>query len=206
MNPGENWAILGQNGAGKSTLLKLIYGQLPAAAGGRVMRFNSAVRQHIGKAKRRIGYLSTDLQANFRENLSGAEVIASGFFASIGLVDRLSRRQKQKVRELVRYFHLERLAAKSILRMSYGEVRKILLARAIVHDPSVVILDEPFDGLDPATKAEFSLTLERLMERGANLVVVTHHLDDLPNGMTHAMVLDNGHIRFQGRVSELPCQ
>jgi ABC-type molybdenum transport system ATPase subunit/photorepair protein PhrA len=90
--------------------------------------------------------------------------------------------------------------------MSYGEFRKILLARALVHDPSVVILDEPFNGLDPATKAAFGRTIERLIERGSNLVVVTHHLDDLPNGITHAMVLEDGHIVFQGRVSELPGQ
>jgi ABC-type molybdenum transport system ATPase subunit/photorepair protein PhrA len=205
MKPGENWAILGLNGAGKSTLLKLIYGELPAAAGGQVQRFNDGVRKHIGKVKRRIGYVSSDLQANYRENLTGAEVIASGFFSSIGLIDRVNRRQKQKIRELVRYFHIEQLAAKSILRMSYGEFRKTLLARALVHDPSVVILDEPFDGLDLATRREFGRTLERLVERGSNLLVVTHHLDDLPKSITHAMVLDGGHIRFQGRISELPC-
>ena len=206
MKPGENWAILGPNGAGKSTLLKLIYGELPVAVGGRVHRFNDEARKNIRKVKRRIGYLSSELQANYRENLTGAEVMASGFFSSIGLIDRVSRRQKLKIRELTRYFHLDELAAKSILRMSYGEFRKILLARALVHDPSVVILDEPFNGLDPATKAAFGRTIERLIERGSNLVVVTHHLDDLPNGITHAMVLEDGHIVFQGRVSELPGQ
>jgi molybdate transport system ATP-binding protein len=206
MKPGENWAILGSNGAGKSTLLKLIYGELPVAVGGRVHRFNDQARKNIRKVKRQIGYLSSELQANYRENLTGAEVIASGFFSSIGLIDRVSRRQKLKIRELTRYFHLDELAAKSILRMSYGEFRKILLARALVHDPSVVILDEPFNGLDPATKVAFGRTIERLIERGSNLVVVTHHLDDLPNGITHAMVLEDGHIVFQGRVSELPGQ
>ncbi|MEO8427031.1 MAG: ATP-binding cassette domain-containing protein [Verrucomicrobiota bacterium] len=206
MKPGENWAILGPNGAGKSTLLKLIYGELPAAAGGHVQRFNDEVRKNIGKVKRRIGYISFDLQANYRENLSGAEVIASGFFSSVGLIDRVSLRQKHKIRELIRSFHLEELAAKSILRMSYGEFRKILLARALVHDPSVIILDEPFDGLDLATRVDFGRTLERLIERGSNLVVVTHHLADLPNGMTHAMVLEKGRVAFQGKMSELPGQ
>jgi len=204
MKPGENWAILGSNGAGKSTLLKLIYGELPAAAGGQVQRFNDAIHKNLPKVKRRIGYVSSDLQANYREDLTGAEVIASGFFSSIGLIDRVSRRQRHKIHELTRCFHLEQLAAKSILRMSYGEFRKILLARALVHDPSVVLLDEPFDGLDPATKADFGRTLERLIERGSNLVVVTHHLDDLPDGMTHAIVLDDGYMVFQGPMSELP--
>jgi ABC-type Mn2+/Zn2+ transport system ATPase subunit len=114
-------------------------------------------------------------------------------------VDKLSRRQKAKVTALLDTFRLSALAGKSVLQMSYGEFRKVLLLRALVHEPQILICDEPFDGLDAQSKAEFAEALERISHNGTRLIAVTHHWDDLPGCITHGLLLEEGHIVCQGR-------
>lgn len=197
---GQNWAILGSNGSGKSTLLKLILGDLHPALGGRVQRFAFSPRNTLWQVKRKIGYVSPELQANYREPVTGAEAIASGFFSSIGLMMKVTRPQRQRIANLLRTLRLQELAEKNVLQMSYGEVRLILLARALVHKPELLICDEPFDGLDAATRLEISQILERIARNGTTLVVVTHHAADLPASTTHVAELRSGKMTFQGPI------
>jgi len=199
---GQHWAILGGNGAGKSTLLKLMLGDLHPALGGRVRRFEFTPRNMIWDWKRRMGFVSPELQSNYREAMTGAEAIASGFFSSVGLMQRASRDQMRKVAALVAALGLRELAARNILHMSYGEFRRILLARALVQEPEVLICDEPFDGLDASARADFARALEGAARRGANLVMVTHHPADLPRCITHVGRLDAGRLIFQGAIED----
>jgi molybdate transport system ATP-binding protein len=198
MRDSQNWVFFGANGAGKSTFLKLIFGDLHPAAGAQIQRFDFTAANSVWDLKRRLGYLAPDFQASYREKLTGAEVIASGFFSSVGLVDQVSRRQKAKVTALLDAFNLGGLAGKSVLQMSYGEFRKVLLLRALVHEPQILICDEPFDGLDPQSKAEFAEALERISRNGTRLIAVTHHWDDLPKCITHGLLLEKGRIVCQG--------
>src|SRR5204863_3745724 len=92
------------------------------------------------------------------------------------------------------------LAGRSTLEMSYGEFRKILLARALVHEPDLLILDEPFDGLDVPARLAMARMLKKVVARGASLMLVTHHADDLPACMTHQLRLEGGRIVAQGPV------
>ena len=202
MNAAENWAVLGANGAGKSTFLKLIAGDLHPALGGVVERFDRP--ETLWKIRRRLGWVSADFQAAYGAELTGAQVIASGFFASVGLIDRVTPRRQARVRALLRQFKLGGLAGKLFQQMSYGERRKILLARALVHRPDILILDEPFDGLDGTAKAAMRRMLVELSRKGTRLIMVTHHLGDLPRCMTHALQLEAGRIVWQGRLSGLP--
>ena len=195
---GQHWAVLGPNGAGKSTLLKLIAGDLHPALGGQVRRFEFTTRNTLWELKRRIGQVSPELQSNYREPLTGAEVIASGFFSSVGLMHKPSRAQMRRVASLVAELRMTELARKDTRQMSYGEFRRVLLARALVQGPELLICDEPFDGLDAAARAGFTGALDRAAARGATLVVVTHHLDDLPACIRHAAELKDGRIIFQG--------
>jgi ABC-type molybdenum transport system ATPase subunit/photorepair protein PhrA len=149
-----------------------------------------------------MGFVSPELQTNYREAMTGAEVIASGFFSSVGLMQRASREQKRKVAALVAALGLRELAARNILHMSYGEFRKVLLARALVQEPEVLICDEPFDGLDAPARADFARALEGAARRGANLVMVTHHLADLPRCITHVAELSAGRLTFAGAAAE----
>jgi molybdate transport system ATP-binding protein len=201
--PGEHWAILGPNGAGKSTLLQLMLGDLHPAWGGVVWRFGFPPGNTIWEARRTIGFISPGLQSNYREPLTGAEVIASGFFSSIGLTRRVSRAQRQRVAALIGELDLPALAGRSVLQMSYGEFRLILLARALVQRPELILCDEPFDGLDATARERLSRALTDVACRGTSLVMVTHHQNDLPACITHVAELNSGRITFQGTLAAL---
>jgi len=202
LRAGEHWAIVGANGAGKSTLLKLIAGDLHPALGGRVKRFGFTAKNTLWELRRKIGFVSPELQATYREAITGADVIASGFFSSVGLMRMPGLRLRKRVGQLVAQLGLGSLAAKSALRMSYGECRRVLLARALVHQPQLLVFDEPFDGLDAAARREMSAVLEKAVRQGTTLIVVTHHASDLPECITHVAELDAGRIVSQGPRSK----
>ncbi len=197
---GEHWAVLGPNGAGKSTLLKLIVGDLHPAWGGRVRRFEFTPQNTIWEVKRRIGIVSPELQSNYRDDVTGLEAIASGFTSSIGVMLRPTRGQFAEAARLAGRLGLRKLARKSVLAMSYGELRRILIARALVHRPDLLICDEPFDGLDAAGRAQTSALLEAVAASGTTLVLVTHHAEDLPACLTHVIELNAGRVVYQGEV------
>lgn len=195
---GENWVVLGGNGAGKTTFLKLVASDLYAATGATVERFGFDAEDTIWDLRQRIGCVSPLLQTEYREVLTGAQVVASGFFSSIGLVQDVSARQWRRVRELMRCFRLDHLAAKPLSEMSFGEVRKILTLRALVHGPDLLILDEPFDGLDASARSEFAEALEAIAAGGTQLLIVTHHLDDLPRAINRGLFLEQGRVLAEG--------
>ena len=199
---GEHWALTGPNGAGKTTFLKLVCGDVHPALGGRVHRFEFTPGSTLWELRCKIGFVSPALQASYREPLSGAEVIASGFFSSVGLMQRPSPVQLSQARAVARRLGFAALAARNTMQMSYGEFRKILLARALVHQPEALVLDEPFDGLDAESKAKLAGTLERIAAHGTSLLVVTHHESDLPSCISHLAQMERGRIVAQGpRVS-----
>jgi iron complex transport system ATP-binding protein len=102
--------------------------------------------------------------------------------------------QLRRARALLREFGLQHLRTKCMLAMSFGELRKVLTLRALVHDPELLIFDEPFDGLDAASRQDFARALGYIADRGTQLLVVTHHLDDLPRCITHGLFLQRGKI------------
>ena len=195
---GEHWAVLGGNGAGKTTFLKLIASDLYPMFGARVSRFEFTADDTIWDLRRRIGCVSPLLQTHYREQLTAEQAVVSGFFSSVGLMDKPSPAQWRRARALFREFGLQHLRAKSMLALSFGELRKVLTLRALVHDPELLIFDEPFDGLDAASRRDFARALERVAARGTQLLVVTHHLDDLPRCLTHALFLQRGKILTAG--------
>jgi molybdate transport system ATP-binding protein len=203
MQKEENWAVFGANGAGKTTFLKLLSGDVHPAVGGHVRRFDFTARNTLWDIRERIGFVSSALQAGYREALTGAEVVASGFFGSLGLSRRPTRRQGEHVNQLLEMFEVQHLAELPAVKISYGEFRKILLLRALVHDPAIVLCDEPFDGLDADARESFSLMLDDVAKNGTRLVTVTHHVADLPRSTTHALVLENGRIVCQGAMGEV---
>jgi molybdate transport system ATP-binding protein len=203
MREGENWAIFGANGSGKSTFLKLVCGDLHAASGGRVQRFGFTERNTLWDIRQRIGFISPALQATYREQLTGAAVVASGFFGSIGLRDGVTKRQRERINALLKMFECLPLGKTPVLKMSYGEFRKLLLLRALVHSPTILVCDEPFDGLDADARKRFAAALDRVASNGTRLLTVTHHVSDLPECITHALALENGRILCQGRFERV---
>ncbi|MFN4293809.1 MAG: ABC transporter ATP-binding protein [Thermoflexales bacterium] len=196
MNEGEHWMIAGDNGVGKSTLLRLILGELWPARGGRIERFGRNGFDNVWEIKKRIGYVSHEFQARYAADLTAEQVIASGFFASVGWLQPLTQAQRRRLREVIAWLDLKPLAQRSILEMSYGQARKVLVARALVNAPRLLILDEVFDGLDQKFRAELADILEAA-SRDAGIILVTHHEDDCLPCITHRMVIEGGRIVAQ---------
>ena len=180
MRAGEHWAITGPNGCGKSTFLKLLLGELHPALGGVIHRFGQTRRHTLWEIRARAGYVGPDLQTAYRDTLTAREVVASGWFASIGLLDNVTRAQWRRVDEVLAQLSLDGLAREQFLHLSYGQRRRVLLARALVHRPQVLLLDEPLDGLDAESLAFMRAHLACLGNTGTALIVVTHRPEDLP--------------------------
>lgn len=204
MRDDENWAVLGKNGSGKTTFLSLIYGSLHPALGGSIRRFDSPDGESsVWEVRKRMGYLTALLQADYEYNLTGEEVVQSGYYSSIGLWDAVPDEVKRAARRWIDFFQIRDLAEQLIHTMSYGELRKILLARAMINDPDILLLDEPCNGLDCASKAAFLDLLESLSTTHTRLIFVTHHVEDLIASITHALILESGRIRSQGLKADV---
>lgn len=197
MRSGEHWALVGNNGSGKTTLLKLIFGELLPIDGGTVHWFNSRTWNGLADIREQVGYVSAEYQENYDRNVTGREVVESGFFASIGLWQKVNARQKQRAEECLHLLEIEHLSQKPFRSMSYGEARRVLLARALVHRPTLLVLDEPCSGLDIPTRERFLETLQKL-SRKTQMIYVTHHIEEILPAITHVLYLKDGAIFRQG--------
>lgn len=189
---GECWALLGKNGSGKSTLLSLVCGDNPQAYANDIVLFGRrrGTGESIWDIKRRIGYLSPDVHTCYMEDIPCREVVESGFFDSVGLFRECTPEQRARALAWMEIFGAESLAGRSFVKVSYGEQRLVLLARAFVKSPELLVLDEPLHGLDSGRKA---LALEIIDKYCADprvsLLYVTHYRDEIPSCVTRARTL-----------------
>jgi molybdate transport system ATP-binding protein len=189
LRAGEHWAVFGANGAGKSSFLKMLYGDLSPALGGRIERAGFPRGTPIDLWKRRVGYISPELQTDYAVNVTVSDLVASGRYASIGMSEAPTPADEKSTRYWLRYFALLSVAKRRPRELSYGQLRRALFARALAGDARILLLDEPLTGLDPRQRAAMKRLLESLMKRGLTLIVAVHHPEDLPRGMTHVLRL-----------------
>jgi len=194
----DSWAIIGPNGSGKSTLLKLLVGDVRPALGGTVHYGGEAL--DVWTIKEHMGFVSPWLQAYYEPHTTGIEAVVSGFFSSIGVYDRVTREQKELASNIMTALGISHLKHKEIGTMSYGEERKVLLARALVNRPHTLVLDEPLDGLDISSRHEFLELLDAVHRSGTRIIIATHHREDIPRSVTHALQLKNGRIVSRGAL------
>ena len=199
MGENENWAIIGNNGTGKTTFMRLIFGELIPVYGGEVCWVGNKERSPLSEVREKIGYVSAEYQSSYDRPAFGWEVVASGHFSSIGLHEKVTPRQKEAAFESMNYLGIEYLSNTLYNQMSYGEARRILLARAIVRRTLLMILDEPCAGLDIPTRENFLESLEKLARKRTQMIYVTHRIEEIMPCFTHVLYLKNGKIFKQGR-------
>ena len=201
IKPGENWAVAGPNGAGKSVLLRLLYGDVTCALGGEVERRCDGISQSVREARRRMSCISVDLQVRMRADVKVKQAVASGFSGGVGLARNMSPAKWRRVGSELKRLGLEKFSHARLEQLSYGQARKVLFARALVSNPSLLLLDEPLEGLDGQTRQEIIELLEQLGRAGRQIIMASHHWKDFPSVMTHCIRLQNGRIASMNEVS-----
>jgi molybdate transport system ATP-binding protein len=198
---GEHWWLKGHNGAGKSTLLSLVVGDNPQAYANAIFLFDKkrGTGESIWDLKRKIGYISPELHWYFDQQTTCAGAIATGFFDTTGLYRAVSEEQRAIVDQWLEVFDLAPYRDRRLQDLSIGRQRLTLLARALVKNPPVLILDEPCQGLDEDQAAHFVRVVDKLMEHpGRTLLYVSHRLDQLPTCIDHVLALEGGRQVEQG--------
>ena len=202
----QNLAILGPNGAGKSTLLKLITRELYPVKDTGYVKILGQSRWVVAKLRREIGIVSDDLQLRYRRHITALNVVLSGYYSSIG-IRRINARptQSQIDKSLAALDQLGMAGFRDtpLAEMSTGQQRRCLLARALVHQPKTLVLDEPTAGLDLTGSVTYLNTIRRLTQERHNLVIVTHHVNEIPPEVSRVVLLKEGKIFADGDKREL---
>ena len=203
---GENWLVSGPNGAGKSTLLRLVSADHLQGYANDIFLFGRkrGTGESIWEIKQRIGLVSNEFQVRYRKPLSGYEVVLSGFFDSVGLFRLAGKTQRKQARNWVTRLKIEQLAEMPFNRMSSGQQRMVLIARAVVKAPELLILDEPCQGLDALNRERVLAMVEHIgSETSTNLIFTTHHADERPTCMTHELRLSrDGAWECRGLIAD----
>jgi molybdate transport system ATP-binding protein len=199
---GEHWHVAGPNGAGKSTLIALLYGDLSPADGGRIERRGFGHGTPIEAWKRHVGLVSPELQSIYAATACSAlEIVVSGLRSSIGLATQPTSAERRRARRWLQRVGLAGLEARRARELSYGQLRRALLARAFVAERKMLLLDEPFDGLDAPARLIIGEQLAIAAKNGAQIVIATHHEDDVPTFVTRRLDLGR-RGRRASRVAE----
>jgi iron complex transport system ATP-binding protein len=203
---GENVAILGANGSGKSTLIKLITRELyPLADDSACFRMFGEEHWNVMALRARLGIVSNDLQSICTGSLTGRDVVVSGFFSSIGLFlnHHVTQAMEQRAEEVMTLLEIAHLARTPMNEMSSGEARRFLIARALVHDPEALILDEPATSLDLHALHTFRQSLCTVAVAGKSVVLVTHAVNEIIPEISRVILLRHGRIFADGPKEEI---
>lgn len=189
---GEKWALLGPNGSGKSTLLSYIFADNPQAYSKPLMLFDRkrGTGESIWDIKRHIGFTSSEMHLYYLENVPCHSVVESGFFDSVGLYRRPSEEQKAFAMSLMAHLGIDGIAEKGFLKVSSGEQRLVLFARAVVKNPDLLILDEPFHGIDFKHKMMCLKLIDTyLKQKDKSIIFVTHYREEIPKAVEQVFEL-----------------
>ncbi len=202
---GESTAVLGPNGAGKTTLVKLISRTLyPVVKPGSHLRLFGSESVNLWALRRRLGVVSTELEERIPALLTGRELLLAAFFGAIGLGrDRTpSAEQIARTDDLLRAMDLDGLADEPYGQLSEGQRRRLLIARALVHAPDVLVLDEPTNALDLRARHTLLRSLQVLCQQGTTLVLVTHQVDAIIPEIKRVVGLKNCQVWMDGSTDE----
>jgi iron complex transport system ATP-binding protein len=201
---GQHWAILGANGSGKTSLLSALTGYLMPTTGEMVLLGKKYGRADWRELRKEIGIVSSSVRQKMADDEPALETVVSGKFAMIDFWGRLARADKTRALRILRQIECAHLAQRSWRVLSQGERQRILIGRALMARPRMLILDEPCAGLDPAAREHFLQFLQRLGQsrHAPTLVLVTHHVEEIMPVFSRALVLKGGKVLASGKKSE----
>ena len=214
---GQHWAVLGANGSGKTSLLRVVTGYL-WPSGGRVEVLGSLFGQvDLRQLRRRIGLVSSALGEMIRRGQAARQIVLSGAFASTGLFDAADAGQRASADELLARLGCGRLSEHLYGTLSLGEQQRVLIARALMPQPELLLIDEPCAGLDLPGREVLLETIDALAAEGGHacpsratssgghttLVMVTHHIEEITPRFTHVLILKAGQVLAAGPKDEV---
>ncbi len=209
VEPGQHWAILGANGSGKTSLLAALTGYLTPTAGEIHLLGETFGEANWPELRARVGFVSSIIAQRVPGEETALETVMSGIAAQLGYWTRDSRRERD-ARAVTGQRCLARMGATSLAAkpwrvLSQGERQKVFIARALMADPALLILDEPCAGLDPVARQTFLASVSKLAKarKAPTLVFVTHHVEEITPEFSHTLILRKGRVLAQGLTHEV---
>ncbi|MFZ2446700.1 MAG: ABC transporter ATP-binding protein [Syntrophobacteraceae bacterium] len=205
IRPGEHWTLLGANGSGKTTLLQLMAGYLWPTSGAITVLGNRFGETDLRELRKEIGWVGSFLQASVPPSQMPLDFIVSGKYASLGIFDKPDESDYAEARKLAAALQCANILDLPYAVLSQGEKQRLLIARALIHRPRLLILDEPCAGLDLVSREQLLSTLEKLGRApgGPTMVLVTHHLQEIVPAFSHAFLLKSGRRVASGPKDEV---
>ena len=203
---GEHVAILGPNGCGKSTLIKTITRDCyPLANPASSVRIMGEAIWNVFDLRSMLGIVSNDLMTQCTREITGRDIVLSGFFSSIGIWPNhhVTDAMRERTDAVLKLLDAPHLADKPVDEMSSGEARRMLIGRALVHDPKALLLDEPSTSLDLFAQHELRETVRRLAQSGMGILLVTHHLADIIPEIERVIFMRSGQVVGDGPKHEM---
>lgn len=202
---GQHWAILGANGAGKTALLSTLTGYLAPTAGTVTVLGETYGRADWRALRTRVGLVSSSIRQMVPGHETALATVASGRRAMLGLWGRLKAEERRQALEILSQVEAAHLIERPWRFISQGEQQRLLIGRALMARPALLILDEPCAGLDPVAREHFLDFLERLAgaESGPTLVLVTHHVEEIVPSFSHVLMLRGGQVLAAGLKQQL---
>lgn len=206
LDQGQSIALLGPNGSGKSTFVKLITREIvPLYRDRAPVLFQGTDRIVLTEVHKQLGIVSSSMQDQMTVHLPAVEIVEGGLFGTLGLPAHITPTEetRQAARRALRRMHIEELADRDILTLSTGQARRVLIARALIHDPRTLIFDEPCTGLDPQGMHQVRAAMSELAAEGKGIVLVTHYLEDIVPEIETVALLKEGRLVSCGSKESL---
>ena len=203
VNRGEHWVILGPNGSGKTTTLNMVNGYIfPSQGHVKVLEFEFG-HSSIIELRKRIGWVSSALSQFIPTNDYPLHIVLSGKFASLGLWEKVDDDDIACANEILDLLKIRHLAERKYGMLSQGEKQKVLIGRALMNHPDIIIFDEAFNGLDIFARHDMEITINELAEGNITFILVTHNTDEILPVFGKALLLRDGQVHSQGDIDDM---
>ena len=203
VNRGEHWVILGPNGSGKTTTLNMVNGYIfPSQGHVKVLEFEFG-HSSIIELRKRIGWVSSALSQFIPTNDYPLHIVLSGKFASLGLWEKVDDDDIARANEILDLLKIRHLAERKYGMLSQGEKQKVLIGRALMNHPDIIIFDEAFNGLDIFARHDMEITINELSEGNITFILVTHKTDEILPVFGKALLLKDGQVHSQGDIDDM---